>query len=159
MSGGGGKGGSNTAQTQIPDWLKQPAVRNIGRAEALSRVGYTPYYGPDVAAFSPMQQQAMQGTMDMASAFGMAPQGSDAMAGVPAAQDFGNGLSGYSSGGLFDQAVAELEQRRPNQAAEYNQLFVDPTADPAAQFAGSGMSPEQTQALQQMFAGGRYGGR
>jgi hypothetical protein len=159
MSGGGGKGGSNTAQTQIPDWLKQPAVRNIGRAEDLARVGYTPYYGPDVAAFSPGQKQAMQGNMDMAAAFGLAPQGADAMAGVPGATDYGGGIWGYSSGNLFDQAVAELAARRPNQAAEYNQLFVAPTADPAAQFAGSGMSPEQTQALQQMFAGGRYGGR
>lgn len=134
MSGGGGKGGGETSKTEIPDWLKQPAMRNIGRAEQLAQTGYMPYYGPDVAAFNPMQEAAMQSTADAGAAFGLAPQGMNAMAGMPEAQTFDNGTRGYSSGGLFDQAVAELAERRPNQAAQYNSQFVDPYAP-----AGTGM--------------------
>lgn len=131
MSGsGGGKGGGEKSKTEIPDWLKQPAIRNIGRAEQLAQTGYMPYYGPDVAAFNPMQEAAMQSTADAGGAFGLMPQGVDAMAGMPQAQDFGNGIRGYSSGGLFDQALAELAERRPNQAAQYNSQFVDPYAQP-----------------------------
>lgn len=157
MSGGGGKGGGNTAQTQVPEWLKGPAERNIGRAEELSRVGYTPYYGPEVAAFNPAQLQSMQTNMDMASAFGLAPAGTNVRETIPGATDYGNGMWAYSSGDLFDQAVSELAARRPNQAAAYEGMFVDPTAQPAAQGFGAGMSPEQAQQLQQIFAGGRYG--
>jgi hypothetical protein len=157
MSGGGGKGGGSTANTTIPDWLKQPAMRNIGRAEELSRIGYTPYYGPEVAAFNPTQLQSMQSNMDMASAFGMAPAGTNVRETIPGATDYGNGMWAYSSGDLYDQAVAELAARRPNQAAAYDSMFVNPTAQPQQQMLGGGMTPEQIQQLQQMYAGGRYG--
>lgn len=128
MSGGGGKGGGETQKTEIPDWLKQPAMRNIARAEQLAQTGYMPYYGPDVAAFTPMQEAAMQSTADAGAAFGLVPQGMNAMAGMPEAQTFDGGLRGYSSGGLFEQAQAELARRRPGQAQAYNQLFIDPYA-------------------------------
>jgi len=49
----GGKGGSETTETTIPDWLKQPAIRNLQRAEDVQRIEYMPYYGADVAAFTP----------------------------------------------------------------------------------------------------------
>jgi len=84
----GGKGGGQTTTTEIPSWIQGPASRNLQRAEQLAQVGYMPYYGPSVAAFTPMQTQAMQSTADAASAFGLAPQ-MDVMAGMPQAQDFG----------------------------------------------------------------------
>ena len=42
MSGGGGKGGSETTKTEIPDWIKQPAIRNLQRAEDVQRIEYMP---------------------------------------------------------------------------------------------------------------------
>jgi hypothetical protein len=152
----GGKGGSTTQQVTIPDWLQQPAQRNLARAEEAAKVGYMPYYGPDVAAFTPMQQQAMQANVDAASAFGLVPQGTQAMAGMPQAQDFG-GVQGYSSGSMFDQALAELASRRPGQYAQYTQSFVDPmTGIPVSNFDGgrAQVNPTAAQFIPGMLDGG-----
>ncbi len=66
----GGKGGSTTSAVQTPEWMNTAAQQNVGRAQQAQQIGYTPYYGPDIAAFSPAQQAAQQSTMDTASAFG-----------------------------------------------------------------------------------------
>ena len=125
----GGKGGSSQQKVTIPDFIKEPAIRNMARAEDLQKIGYMPYYGPDVVGFNPMQQQAMQGTVNQAQAFGLAPQGMNAMAGMPQTQQFniGNGQSvqGYSSAPLYEQAVAELQTRQPEFAQRYNRLYED----------------------------------
>ena len=123
----GGKGGSKTTATEIPDWIKEPAVRNLARAEDVQKIGYMPYYGADVAGFTPMEQQAMQNQVSQAQAFGLAPQGMQAMAGMPQAQqyDLGGGqmVSGYTAGGLYDQALAEMQTRQPEFAQRYNELY------------------------------------
>lgn len=123
MSGGGGKGGSQTSQAEIPQWAEDAMRQNLNRAEQAGQVGYMPYYGPDVAAFTPMQEMGMQSSYDAAAAYGLAPQGGNAMAGMPQAQEFAGGVRGYSSGDLFEQARREFETRNPNQAASYNQMF------------------------------------
>lgn len=128
----GGKGGSTTSKTEIPPWMEQAAQYALGRAKVADKIGYQPYYGPDIAAFSPMQEQAFQGTMDAAAAFGMAPQQTYKNPMADIKQDFG-GVQGYSSGPLFDQAVAEYESKRPRQAAQYNQLFVQDVRQPVGQ--------------------------
>jgi hypothetical protein len=122
----GGKGGSNTSSVQIPSWLEGPAKENLAKAKMASEVGYMPYYGPDVAAQNANQLLGNQATYDAAAAFGLVPQGGDANAGVPTAQQFAGGITGYSSGDLYDQAVAELAERRPGQYAMNQSMFVDP---------------------------------
>ncbi len=122
----GGKGGGQSTKVEIPAWAERATQQNLERAKDVQKIGYMPYYGPDIAAFSPSQQTAMQNNMDAAAAFGLASPGQDAMAGMPQAQDFG-GVSGYSSGGLFDQAVNELAQRKPEFVREYDQLFAGNT--------------------------------
>lgn len=121
---GGGKGGGQTTQVEIPSWIQGPASRNLQRAEQLAQVGYMPYYGPSVAALTPMQTQAMQSTADAATAFGLAPQ-MDVMAGMPQAQDFG-GIQGYGTGQMFEQAIADLAANQPAQAAMFNRQFAGP---------------------------------
>lgn len=135
---GGGKGGSSTSQTQIPAWLENAAQSNLARADQLAQIGYTPYYGPDVAALSPMQVAAMQGTNQAASAFGMG--GGDAMAGMPAPQTFAGGVQGYSSAPLFQQSLDALAAARPGQFAALQAPFINPVtgAEPAAPFGSSG---------------------
>ena len=115
----GGKGGGQSTKTEIPVWAEDATKRNLARAEDVQRIGYMPYYGPDVAAFNPTQQLAMQNNMDAAAAFGLASPGQDAMAGMPRATNY-NGIQGYSSGGLYDQAVAEFERYKPGYAREDN---------------------------------------
>lgn len=123
----GGKGGSQTTQVEVPQYIEDAARANLAQGREVSRIGYTPYYGPSVAAFSPMQTAAMQNAADFASAFGMAPQ-MDVMAGMPQAQEYAGGIRGYSSAPLYEQAVAELAARRPAQAALIESQFIDPTA-------------------------------
>lgn len=120
---GGGKGGSQSTSVQVPAWLESAAQQNLGRADQVSQLGYTPYYGPDVAAMTPMQIAAMQGTNQAASAFGLPT--ADPMAGMPQAQDYG-GMSAYSSAPMFEQSVAALRANAPGQANAMAGMFIDP---------------------------------
>ena len=148
------KGGSSSQTTEIPAWLENAAIQNINRANDVSQIGYTPYYGPDVAAFSPMQQQSMQSTGNAASAFGLAPQGYDAMAGMPQAQTFANGMQGYSSAPLYQESVDQLQANRPAQFQAMADMFIDPiTGAPAKNNYQA--SPAQ---VQQMFSNNGGGG-
>jgi len=146
------KGGSTSSTTQLPSWLEDAAKSNLSRANYASQLGYMPYYGNDVAAFSPMQTQGMSQTGQMAQAFGMAPQGFDPLAGIPTPTTDAQGFSGYSSGNMFDNAMSELKNRRRGQYDAYNSMFIDPYtgAAPNVQFTpfGSIASDEAPSAAQ-----------
>ena len=120
------KGGTTSSNTQIPAYLEDAVKENINRARDVSQIGYTPYYGADVAAFSPMQQQSMLSTGNAASAFGLAPQGFDAMAGMPQAQTFAGGVQGYSSAPLYEQSLDNLFANAPAQYNAMADMFIDP---------------------------------
>jgi len=122
----GGKGGSQTTSVEIPEYIEKAAQRNLNKAEGISQLGYVPYYGPDVAAFSPMQQAAMQNVGSAASAFGMAtPMGQD-IYGMPAPTTYAGGIQGYSSAPLYQQSVDELARQRPAQKSYIDSFFIDP---------------------------------
>ena len=140
------KGGSTTSSTEIPAWLENAAIENINKGRDVSEIGYTPYYGPEVAAFNPMQQQSMQSTGSAASAFGLAPQGFDATAGIPQAQTFAGGIQGYSSAPLYEEALSQLQQNRQGQYNAINNMFIDPYS--GADAGNYAASPEQ---VAQMF--------
>ena len=119
----GGKGGSQS--TKIPEWVRGPAERNLGRAENAAEIGYTPYYGPSLAAFSPLQNQAFANLGAAGQAFGLAPEG-EMFQPTMQPTDYGNGLRAHSSGDLYDLALAELQERRPGQFDAINSMFIDP---------------------------------
>jgi len=127
-------GGSKTTTVAAPAFLEDAAKYGLARAEQASRIGYTPYYGPDVAAMTPMQIAGMQGTNTAAGAFGLGT--ADPMAGMPQAQNF-NGMAAYSSGPMYDQALAELERRAPGQYAALRAPFIDPVT--GGQYGASSM--------------------
>ena len=137
---GGGKGGSTTSTVEIPAFLENAARSNLAKADTLSRIGYTPYYGPDVAAMTPMQMASMQGTNAAASAFGL--PAANPMAGMGQPLSYG-GIPAYSSGGMYDQALAELQRRQPGQYNALRAPFIDPVtgAQPAAPFGFGGTGP------------------
>jgi len=120
------KGGTTSQSTQIPAYLEDAVRENINRARDVSQIGYVPYYGPDVAAFSPMQQQSMRSTGNAASAFGLAPEGFDGTAGIPQAQTFAGGVQGYSSAPLYEQSLDKLFANAPAQYNAMNDMFIDP---------------------------------
>ncbi len=138
----GGKGGSTSSTVTVPQYIEDAAKANLAKAEEISKIGYTPYYGPDVAAFTPMQQAGFQNTAGMAGAFGLASPSSqqDIMGGMPAPTTYAGGVQGYSSAPMFEQSMAELEARRPGQYAAINAPFIDPVtgAQPAAPYGTGG---------------------
>jgi hypothetical protein len=140
-------GGSNTTRVEVPAWLEDAARQNIARANATAQIGYTPYYGPDVAALTPMQIASMQSTNAAASAFGLPT--ANPMAGMPTAQNYG-GMMGYSSGNMYDQALAELQRRAPGQYNAMRAPFIDPItgAPPAAPYGGMPMQYASQPAVQ-----------
>ena len=123
----GGKGGSETQKTEIPEWAESAMKQNLRRAADAQQIGYTPYMGPDVAAFNPTQQAAMQSNIQAAQAFGLAPQGMTAGQGMPAPTTYAGGMQGYSGMPLYEQALAEVQARSPEQARAYENLFVNRT--------------------------------
>ena len=134
----GGKGGSTTSETTVPQYIEDAGRANLARADDLAKIGYTPYYGPDVAAFTPMQEAAFQGTSDMANAFGMATPASqqDIYGGMGAPTQYANGVRGYSSAPMYEQSLAQFAEVRPGQYAAMMAPFIDPVTgrDPAAPF-------------------------
>jgi len=136
----GGKGGSTTSEVKVPEYIENAAKANLAKADAISRVGYTPYYGADVAAFNPMQQAAFQNTADTANAFGIATPTSptDIMGNMGAPTVYADGVTGYSSAPMFQDSVDTLRYLRPAQANLIDSFFVNPNAgfDPYAQFQG-----------------------
>ena len=122
--GGGGKGGSQSQTTQIPKSIMDVAERNLARAEQIQKIDYMPYTGPDIAAYNPTQVQAMQNQIGAAQAFGMAPAGMQPLQGMPQAQTFAGGMTGYSSAPLYQQAVAEAARIDPASYKQREQLFV-----------------------------------
>lgn len=130
MSSGGGKGGKNTTETEkdLPDWLKQPAIRNMQRAEDVQRIEYMPYRGAEIAAFNDTQNLAMNNNLATAKAFGLLDASSTMKAEdmMPTPTTFDGGFKGYSSMPLYDQALAETKAQQPGAIAQYEALFGAP---------------------------------
>jgi hypothetical protein len=116
-------GGSETVKTEIPKWLEGAAKDMLGQAQGVAQIGPVRYGGPDVAALTPQQIAARQGTNQAASAFGMGTV--DPTAGLPQAQDFG-GMQGYSSAPIYDQALEELRRTSPAQYEAIMGQFINP---------------------------------
>ena len=119
----GGKGGTTTQAQSIPQYVQDASKENLAQAKIAGQIGYMPYYGPEVAGLSPQQEMAMQNTFNAQQAFGMVPQGAQFSTGLPQPTQYAGGVSGYSSGSLFDQALAELQARQPEIAAQYDKFY------------------------------------
>ncbi len=176
---GGILGGRNQSSVQLPGFIEDAAQRAIQRGEQAAQIGFVPFSGPEVAAFTPMQEAAFAGTNQAASAFGLptvsGPQ-------FPEPETFAGGVRGFSSGGLLDDAIFQLGQERPGQLEAIQSFFIDPvTGDlplgtpvqspvasvapvPSTQGDGGGMSVLPVQgdrqgftSIRDMFDGGGAG--
>lgn len=143
MSGGGGKGGSQTTEMSIPGYLEDAAKGNLNRADDISQIGYTPYIGADVAAFTPQQNAAFAGANQAASAFGLP---ATAGTGMPEPQQFAGGISGYSSAPLYNESLAALQTQAPGQYNAITGMFIDPVT---GQMSRGGQPQQQPMAQQQ----------
>jgi hypothetical protein len=95
-----------------------------------------PYYGADVAAFTPAQNAAFDTNIGAAEAFGLlAPNTLTATSGMPTPTDF-DGFTGYSSQPMYESALAELKAKQPDAVAQYDALFGNTV--PAPNYGGGG---------------------
>ena len=125
----GGKGGSQTSQVTVPQYIEDAARANLSRAGDVANIGPIRYEGPDVAAYSPMQLAAARGLSDTASAFGVAGGGmsdQDLRGGMPEPTEFAGGVRGYSSAPMYDESLAALKASSPGQYDFINSLYIDP---------------------------------
>ena len=142
------KGGTTSAgsATEIPQWVQDAGRKQYQTGTELGQLGYTPYYGADVAAFNPMQESAFRSTGTAADAFGMgpastvptgatfgAPSPTWATDGIPTAQTFAGNMRGYSGMPMYTEALNTLEEQRPYQKQQLEQQFIDPS---------TGLTPE-----------------
>jgi hypothetical protein len=151
--------GSNktTTANTVPAYLSEAGQNTLNRATDVSRIGYTPYYGPDVAAMTPAQIAGMQTTNAAASAFGLPTV--DVTAGMPTATNYG-GMNAYSSGSAYDAALAELKARFPAQFAAIMSQFIDPVTGmmSGASAAGPTQMGMPMQSYAPAYDGGGGGG-
>lgn len=152
----GGKGGSQSSSVEVPKYIEDAARRNLARAEQIGQTGHVQYRGPDVAAFTPMQQAAFQNTNNAAGAFGMQQAAGDVTGSLGAPTDFGGGVMGYSSAPIYDQAMQEFEANSPGQKAYIDSFFIDPVTGRPGSNVNSGQSVTPM-ANQGAFIGGHAG--
>jgi len=128
LFGGGGGTTSTGSTTEIPQWIQDAGRRQYQTGTELGQIGYTPYYGADVAAFNPLQTAAFDSTGMAANAFGMGG-GSPTFAtdGIQAPQTFAGGMRGYSGMPMYNEALNTLQEQRPYQKQQLDQQFTDPT--------------------------------
>ena len=146
-----GKGGSTSSTVAVPEYIEDAARRNLTQADKISKLGFIPEYGPTVAAFTPMQEAAFQGTADLASAFGtpgaaigagqrmgdigrstagsafpigMSQQ--EIFGGMPEPTTYAGGVRGYSALPIYEQALEAFGQARPGQKQYIDSFFIDP---------------------------------
>ena len=150
--------GSSTSKTTVPKWLEDAARTNMGRADEIAKVGYTPYFGPDVAALNPTQLAAMNNNNSAASAFGMAT--ADPTAGLPQAHDVAGGGQGDSSAPIYLDALAQLKANNPAQYEAISSMFMNPQtgAAPRTPFNGVQAAPAPAQPVPAAYSGSDGGG-
>jgi hypothetical protein len=116
MSGGGGKGGET--QQRIDPRLADASAKVLERAEAASKIPYSPNRGVTIAAFTPQQKAAMANASDAAEAFGME---GGAAPNMPKTETSATGIRGYSTGKEYDDMVAK--SLSPELQAAINSFF------------------------------------
>lgn len=130
---GGGSQTQDTNSTTVnkpPKWFNDAAIKSLEVADKINQAGYVPYMGNQVAAFTPMQQQAMQGVSDWASAANGTGR-VDAMAGMPQASVDGSGVAGYDSARGFMRNLDLLRERFPKQYDQLSRFGGDLLSDPS----------------------------
>lgn len=128
--GGGSQDTESKTVNKPPKWFNDAAIKSLEVADAINQAGYVPYMGNQVAAFTPMQQQAMQGVADWASAANGTGR-VDAMAGMPQATVDGSGIAGYESATGMMRNLELMRERFPKQYDQLAKFGGDLIANPS----------------------------
>lgn len=141
MGGGSQKQKTNSSTVnKPPKWFEDAAIKSLQVADRINQAGFVPYMGNEVAAFTPMQQRAMQSASDwMSAADGTGRV--DAMAGMPQATVDGSGVAGYASAPGMMRNLELLRERMPKQYDLLTQFGGDLLANPSQPAGNVANSP------------------
>jgi len=132
MSGGGGKGGSQTQtqQVELPAWVNQAGQENVRLAREISKIGpiLEPSNLPTLAAQTPLEMASMANTGSAASAFGLASP--ELGAGMPVPTQFAGGITGYSAAPMVRDALSGWQAEAPAQYDFVRSFWNDPVNGP-----------------------------
>jgi len=143
------KGGRESKDKTMPKFFERALQQSIGMGQDIAAMPYAEYRGPDVAAFSPMQEAAFQNQQDAMNAFGMqGGQGSYMPTPVSA-----GGAIGYSSAPVYDQARSNLAASSPATANYISSFGIDPVTGKV----GSRTPDKQPVKLEMQSAGRKRG--
>lgn len=106
----GGKGGESTTKVKLPKELAGASKDAIELAKTVGQIGFMPFSGPAVAAFTPQQTAAFNGAQAASDAFGISGGAFAQGAGLPAPTTFAGGVRGYSAMPLYEEALAAIPQ-------------------------------------------------
>ena len=104
MSGGGGKGGSQTSTTEMDPRLEELGVATGVGALRTAAMPFRPIRGVQIAAFNPQQQAAFAGASEAAGALGLANADPSVM---PAPEVNSMGIAGYDPSYVYDTMVGK----------------------------------------------------
>lgn len=106
---GSGKSSKQTQTVELPPELRQAAMENLRLSQNVGMIPAINNFGPTVAALTPQQDAAMQGTNAAATAFGLPTSGAVGSAAMPPVVDAG-GVRGYSTRSAYDAAMGGVPQ-------------------------------------------------
>lgn len=109
---GGSLKGNSESKSEVPAFVTKGGGFGVDRGMQLAEMGYMPYFGPDVAALSPMEYSGMQNTSNAASAFGMAAPGGGMGGG------YGGGAPGGGQGGGMQGGMGGGQGQMPAQVGD-----------------------------------------
>jgi hypothetical protein len=148
---GGGGGGTQTQVTDLPEWAKPTAQKQLGLAESLTDINKNPYqsYGQyaqkqgmdptQVAGFTGLQNQAFQGAQNLQPS---------------AAIGAGMGIAGAAANRAMDMGYNPYQAQNQYQSIEgynpsqFSNQFQGPDAYQSGQFGGTYDAPEAFQSGQ-----------
>ena len=153
--GGGGGGGNQTTVTDLPEWAKPTAERNLAKAEALTTDKPYQSYGnwaqqsgvdPNrVAGFTGLQNQSFQGAQNLQPSQGLRPAmglaGMGAMGSLGAGQNYmnmatdPNSMQGFMS--PYMQNVVNSQMQEANRNFDISGTQQQARATQAGAFGGS----------------------
>jgi hypothetical protein len=132
-------------QTSIPDYAKPYVEKMLGKAEAFGESPYQAYGGQRIAGFTPMQEQAFQGTANMQPSrqLGTATQmaGQAGLGSLYAGQQYANQATNpYATGAYMSPYIQNALAPQMQEAARQSAIQGQQNAGQAVQAGAFGGS-------------------
>lgn len=119
----GGSTSRTTAQSK-PAHIVEAEKEALAMANYLSKLGYVPRTGVQIAGLSDRTLDSMRSTNAGLDAFGL--PSSDVMANIPQTTMSDSGIRGYTTTSGLDELIATMQRDRPAQYNYIMDMFIDP---------------------------------